>query len=138
MYNAEPKIASQIWIKDNEYSWCWVCRNATAQNVKQKKLTSTDNENAIKLENWVTVKAKADTIKITVLQKGNHKLSTGRPSIKGQILPSWILGSIEEWKKPQKKLKKNIISDTINKKNPTAKFERYNHFVPDNQTNSRR
>lgn len=99
---------------------------------------STDVEIADKLENCTTVNAIAETIKITVLQKGNHKLSTGNPSIKGHIFPSCMLGSIDEWKKPQKKLKKNITSEIIKRKKPTAKFDLYNHLVPSSHTSSRK
>jgi hypothetical protein len=39
----------------------------------------------------------------------------------GQTLPILKTGAILEWKKPQKKAKKNIISDIINKTMPSFK-----------------
>jgi hypothetical protein len=55
-----------------------------------------------------------DDNKITVLSNGNpHGLIVFIPN-GGQTAPIYIDGIKLEWKKLQKKAKKNIISDTIN------------------------
>lgn len=56
--------------------------------------------------------------KIIVFHKGNpHALIVDIP-IGGHTHPIPMLGDKIQWKKPQKKLKKNITSDAINKHIP--------------------
>lgn len=67
-----------------------------------------------------------DDSKITVFNNGSpHGFNTSIPS-GGQIHPIAIDGANEQWKKAQKKAKKNIISETINsimpKRNPCWTF----------------
>ena len=56
-----------------------------------------------------------DESKIIVFHKGKPKASTKFINKGGHTSPRYILGDKLVWKKAQKKLKKNIISDVINK-----------------------
>lgn len=63
---------------------------------------------------WAQVILTPDESRITVFNKGSpHGFNTSIPS-GGQIHPIAIDGANEQWKKAQKKAKKNIISETIN------------------------
>ena len=53
-----------------------------------------------------------------VLSKGKPQISIGWIPFGGQIIPNEIDGDKLKWKKPQKKAKKNIISEMINKAIP--------------------
>jgi urease accessory protein UreE len=56
--------------------------------------------------------------KIKVFRKGNSKGFSTSISLGGQTHPIATEGDKLEWKKAQKKPKKNIISETINKITP--------------------
>jgi hypothetical protein len=56
--------------------------------------------------------------KISVFKKGNSKGLRTSISLGGQTQPMATEGDKLEWKKAQKKPKKNIISETINKITP--------------------
>ena len=56
--------------------------------------------------------------KVIVFHKGDPHALIVDTAVGGQIHPIPILGDKTQWKKPQKKLKKNITSDTINKHIP--------------------
>ncbi len=56
--------------------------------------------------------------KITVFSNGIAQALIVWIPIGGQTAPIQIAGDTLEWKKAQKKLKKNIISETINNKKP--------------------
>lgn len=74
-----------------------------------------------------------DDNKIAVFNKGNPQgLIVWIPN-GGQTAPIQIEGDTLEWKKAQKKLKKNIISETINKIKPILKpFCTANVWCPSN------
>jgi hypothetical protein len=59
-----------------------------------------------------------DDNKITVFHNGNPQGSNDRIPLGGHIDPMAIEGDKLQWKNAQKKLKKNIISDTMNKHIP--------------------
>ena len=59
-----------------------------------------------------------DKSKMTVFNKGISKGEKTSIPCGGQTVPSSMVGANAEWKKAQKKPKKNITSDTTNKINP--------------------
>jgi hypothetical protein len=60
-----------------------------------------------------------DDSNITVFHRGNpHALTVVTPT-GGHTQPIFTLGDKVQWKKAQKKLKKNIASDAINKHIPS-------------------
>lgn len=61
-----------------------------------------------------TVTVTPEDNKITVFNKGNPQASKVIIPLGGKAKPTPIAGAKLQWKKPQKKLKKNISSETIN------------------------
>ena len=59
-----------------------------------------------------------DDNKITVFHRGNPHGFNAKIPLGGHIQPNATAGANEQWKNAQKKLKKNIISETINKHIP--------------------
>ena len=56
--------------------------------------------------------------KISVFKKGISQQLKGSIPFGGQIAPTSIVGERLEWKKAQKKAKKNITSETMNRNIP--------------------
>lgn len=74
-----------------------------------------------KIARWAQVILTPEDKRIKVFKKGNSKgLMTSTP-LGGQIQPIETAGDRLEWKKAQKKPKKNIISEKINKTTPYLK-----------------
>ena len=71
-----------------------------------------------KIPRWATVIVTPEDNKIIVFHKGKPQALIAVIPTGGQIQPIPTLGDNVLWKKPQKKLKKNITSDAINKHIP--------------------
>jgi len=67
------------------------------------------------IEWWVQVIVIPEEIRIIVFKRGISKGLKGLIPKGGQSCPISILGDNEEWKKAQKKEKKNSTSEIINK-----------------------
>ena len=77
-----------------------------------------DSRSPTKIDLWALVMVTPEDNKIIVFHRGNPHGSKATITKGGQTQPIPIEGDKLQWKKAQKKLKKNIISDAMNKDIP--------------------
>ena len=115
MKNVDPYLESAILKDASKYSVAWINVKYTPK-VKVKKREENAWEWFISISLWWDhVILTPEDKRIMVLRSGTLKgLNTSIP-VGGQILPNSMLGANLLWKKAQKKDKKNMTSDKINK-----------------------
>lgn len=67
---------------------------------------------------WAQVTVKPEARSTAVLRRGTEKGSIGEIPGGGQEQAIWGVGARAEWKKPQKKAKKNITSEEMKRSIP--------------------
>ena len=114
----DPYTESEIWKGLSTYSRIWKQVNSTARTSVNPRLIIASFRYPATIEWWAHVTAQPDRRSNIVFKRGtSHGLNAIIPC-GGQTLPIWIAGTIDEWKKAQKKAKKNIISDTMKRTIP--------------------
>ena len=78
-----------------------------------------DARSPAKMARWAQVTVTPEDNKITVFHKGKPQGSNDVIPCGGHVQPIPMDGDNVQWKKAQKKLKKNIISEAINKPIPS-------------------
>ena len=117
----EPWTKSEIVNEAWQYSYTWKPVKKIAKNIVAKRLWFDIDFSPTIIALWQTVTVAPDVSRIKVFNKGtSHGLKVSIPK-GGQTPPISIAGAILEWKKAQKKAKKNITSETINKTIPIRK-----------------
>jgi len=105
----------------------WYSYNCKPVNIVARAIVHSKSLPAANL--WPALKALCEQVRkypelkrIAVFNNGIAKGSIGIIPTGGQTPPIQILGAILEWKKAQKKAKKNIVSETINSSIPKYIF----------------
>ena len=114
----EPYTESEIWNGLSIYSSAWNPVKKNARITVKARLIIASFRYPATIEWWAQVTAQPDRSRSIVLRSGTSQGLKAIIPCGGQTLPIWIAGTIDEWKKAQKKAKKNITSDTINKTIP--------------------
>ena len=116
--NVDPYTESEIWKGLSIYSRAWKNVKKTASPTVIARLRMASFRYPATIEWCAHVTEHPERRRISVFRRGtSHGLKAWIPW-GGHVLPIWIAGTIDEWKKAQKKAKKNITSETINKTIP--------------------
>jgi hypothetical protein len=100
------------------YSYAWIHVNNKPYPTVQAIPFIVDSLSPAKIARWAAVIVTPEDNKIIVFHSGNPQALTVVIPTGGQIQPIPTLGDSVQWKKLQKKLKKNITSEAINKHIP--------------------
>ena len=102
----EPYTESEIWNGLSIYSSAWNPVKKNARITVKARLIIASFRYPATIEWWAHVTEHPERSKINVFKRGtSHGLKAWIPW-GGQVFPIWIAGTIDEWKKAQKKAKK--------------------------------